>query len=110
MSPPAAIRQFKDYLLQPELEDARRRLADPGYWGDSGRWVLLAVQAVETAVDGVPCAPDARVADWLAAVVAGIESARDGFCAEEADPDGYGSATFAACLRRARALPPEDGR
>lgn len=104
MSGLSAIQQFKEYLLQPEREDARQRLADPGYWGDTGHWVERALHAIESAVDAVARDPDSQAEAWLEAVIFAIESGREDFRVGQADPGGYGSATFAASLARARAL------
>lgn len=93
---------IKRYLLEPEREDARRRLADPGYWGETGAWVERAVWAIEAVLDRVPATP--TVADWLSAITAGLEHARADFRRNESDPDGYGSATFSTCLTRCHTL------
>lgn len=102
MTDSPATRKFRDCILDPEREDAARRMADTAYWGDTGHWVLRAVTEVGLAIDRVPHGRWTPVADWLAAVETEIEKARETFRREEDDPDGYGSATFNGCLERVR--------
>lgn len=102
-----AVADLKDYLLAPERDDARRRLADPGYWGDTGAWVLGAVAAVEAAVDRVP--PGGGAPAWLTRLAAELADAHAAYRRDAADPDGYGSATFAACRARLQRLLDEAG-
>ncbi len=106
---------FMELILQPEREDAQRRLADRNYWGDTGEWVLSAIVEVERAIHRAPehsrncprCAGNPGQARkclkrWLKGVIREMEAAHQRFRDEEDDPDGYGSATFNGCLERAR--------
>jgi hypothetical protein len=100
----AAIAKFKELVLQPEREDAQKRLENRAYWGDTGDWVVRAIMAVEGAINRVPHRPGQSLPDWLDAVLREVEAAHAAFRVEEEDPDGYGSGTFHGALRRIRAF------
>jgi hypothetical protein len=95
-----AFEKFKDLLLNDERLDAKKRLENSGYWGDTGIWAALAVTKAEIAIDSVPFSKDTKFDAWVAEVSASIEKAHQAFRVEEEDPDGYGSATFQGILRR----------
>lgn len=98
------VSRFREFVLGPEREDAERRMADRGYWGDTGDWVLRATLAVEEAISRIPVDSHTGVGDWLDRVITEAEAAHERFRQEEEDPDGYGSGTFHGCLRRMRAF------
>jgi hypothetical protein len=96
----SALETFKKCVLDPEREDAAKRLADPGYWGDTGKAVLRAIGYVEVAIDKTPYERFTDLSEWLERVQRAVETAHGRYREDEEDEDGYGSATFHACLRR----------
>jgi len=95
-----ALDHFKKIILDPEREDAHKRLSNKSYWGDTGYWVVVAIGYIEGAIHRVPLTQTTNVSVWLKGVVNEITEAKERFRREEEDPDGYGSATFNGALGR----------
>jgi hypothetical protein len=95
-----ALDHFIAIVLDPEREDAHKRLSDKSYWGDTGYWVVVAIGYIEGAIHRVPFTPTTDVSVWLEGVIEEITHAQEQFRREEEDPDGYGSATFNGALGR----------
>lgn len=93
-----------DHALQPERDDASKKLADQSYWGDTGIWVHRAVVQMEAVFHHLPHSHTAPLRDWLNTVIEAIEVAHENYRDDEDDPDGYGSATFHQVLNRLRGL------
>jgi len=98
------VKRLVQVVLQPERDDAKKRLDNTGYWGDTGYWVLRAVIEVERAIYRGSQFLDRPHDLWLREVIRETEAAHQTYRQEEEDPDGYGSATLHQCLARLRQI------
>lgn len=97
---PPALEEFKKIILDTERADAKKRLADKDYWGDTGYWVVVAIGEIERAIDSVEVTRKTDFGRWINKVIRVTEKAHDIFRKDQEDPDGYGSATFNEALGR----------
>jgi hypothetical protein len=97
---PPALEEFKKIILDPERADARKRLANQDYWGDTGYWVVQAINEIDRAIDSVERTPKTNFGRWIKKVISETEWAHMRFRQKQEDPDGYGSATFNEVLGR----------
>lgn len=98
------VQKFKSFLLEPEYADANKRQMNKSYWGDSGKYVLEAIEIIERTIDAYPVDENTQFESWLQDVSTAIESRYDAFSKYAYDPDGYGCGTFSSCIRRLHAM------
>ena len=93
-------------ILEIQIKDAEKRFSNSSYYGDTGKWVSMAISMAESAIKGsIDKAIEAKSTNPIT-LAAGRSKAQ---FREEGDPDGYGLATYNEIIRDLFALQKQMG-